>query len=156
MFYYKSFDQLLDAAKINHSIVFLPDSVCHTVFHHKKKENILLSEVSFNLIKKNKLDHQIYYKYKFFYFKFIKKKKTHMDDQVLIDMELLEDVLNNTNINDYSRNNTKDNIDTNIEENARIGLDLNHIDINNFLEVKEIVDFINDPRLGSINYGYNY
>ena len=79
-----------------------------------------------------------------------------MDDQVLIDMEFLEDVLNNTNINDYSRNNTKDNIDTNIEENARIGLDLNHIDINNFLEVKEIVDFINDPRLGSINYGYNY
>ena len=32
MFYYKSFDQFLDAAKINHSIVFLPDSVSFLPF----------------------------------------------------------------------------------------------------------------------------
>ena len=36
---------------------------------------------------------------RFFYFKFI-KKKSQMDDQVIIDMEFLEDVLNNTNFND--------------------------------------------------------
>ena len=38
MFYYKSFDQFLDAAKINNSVVFLSDNDCHTVFHHKKKK----------------------------------------------------------------------------------------------------------------------
>ena len=49
MFYYKSFDQFLDA-KINNSIVFLPDNDCHTVFHHKKKKKKIFFYLKFILI----------------------------------------------------------------------------------------------------------
>jgi hypothetical protein len=48
--FYKSFDQFLDAAKINNSVVFLSDNDCHTVFHHKKKKKKIFFYLKFLLI----------------------------------------------------------------------------------------------------------